>query len=185
MKTNLFSLTKKVIVLGLAVALAACGTNTTAAPATNSSQSVVVATTASTSAGTNATSASTTASSVTKLNLNTASAAEFAAVPNAGQRMAREFAEYRPYTTILQFRKEIGKYVDAQTVAAYEQYVYVPVDINQADADTLQQLPGVDATIAANLIAARPYANADAFLTKLGSYLTADQVSQAKSYLAS
>jgi hypothetical protein len=40
--------------------------------------------------------------------------------------MAREFAEYRPYTGGLpQFRREIGKYVDAREVARLERYVTI------------------------------------------------------------
>ncbi len=49
-----------------------------------------------------------------------------ATIPNFGDRMVREFGEYRPYVSIQQFRKEIGKYVDAAQVAEYEKYVYVP-----------------------------------------------------------
>jgi hypothetical protein len=37
--------------------------------------------------------------------------------------MAHEFEEYRPYKNIEQFRKEIGKYVDAKEVARLEGYV--------------------------------------------------------------
>jgi len=37
--------------------------------------------------------------------------------------MAHEFEEYRPYSNIEQFRREIGKYVDEQEVARLEQYV--------------------------------------------------------------
>lgn len=37
--------------------------------------------------------------------------------------MVRKFEEYRPYVSIQQFRREIGKYVDEAMVAAYEQYV--------------------------------------------------------------
>ena len=97
--------------------------------------------------------------------------------------MAREFQEYRPYTTIAQFRKDIGKYVDAAQVAEYEKYFYVPVVPNDADAATLQQLPGVDAVIAAQLIAARPYASKDAFLTKLGGLTSAEQATAAAAYV--
>jgi DNA uptake protein ComE-like DNA-binding protein len=61
-----------------------------------------------------------------KYNLNTLTDAQILSIPNAGDRMTREFAEYRPYTTIGQFRAEIGKYVDADVVAGYEQYVFVP-----------------------------------------------------------
>ena len=128
--------------------------------------------------------AGTGATATTRLNLNTATREQFLTIPGVGDRMVREFLEYRPYRSIQQFRREIGKYVSQEQVAAYEQYVFVPVDPNGADTDTLRQLPGVDAAIAAQLIAGRPYASADAFLTRLGQYLSADQVAAARLYLA-
>lgn len=57
--------------------------------------------------------------------LNTASDADFLSIPGVGARMLREFKEYRPYTSIEQFRREIGKYVDAREVARLERYVTV------------------------------------------------------------
>ena len=102
-----------------------------------------------------------------RLNLNTSTRQEFREIPSVGNRMVREFMEYRPYVSIRQFRREIGKYVSDEQVAAYEQYVFVPIDRNEADAATLQQLPGVDEEIATALIEARPYADAVAFLEQL------------------
>ena len=46
-------------------------------------------------------------------------------IPGVGARMLREFKEYRPYTSIEQFRREMGKYVDAEEVARLEQYVSI------------------------------------------------------------
>lgn len=120
---------------------------------------------------------------MTKINLNTATDDEILAVPNTGRRMLREFKEYRPYTTILQFRREIGKYVDDATVAAFEQYVYVPIDINNADAATLQQT-GIDQTAAEAIIAARPFADKAAFMAKLGEYLQGAQLTAAEAMVA-
>ncbi len=65
-------------------------------------------------------------------------------------RMTREFAEYRPYTTIGQFRAEIGKYVEDDVVAGYEAYVFVPIDPAHLDEDMLAQLSGVDGDKAAH-----------------------------------
>jgi len=59
------------------------------------------------------------------INLNTASDADILSIPGLGQRMLREFKEYRPYTSIEQFRREIGKYVDKNEVARLERYVMV------------------------------------------------------------
>lgn len=57
------------------------------------------------------------------INLNTASDADILSIPRMGQRMMREFKEYRPYKALAQFRREIGKYVDAREVARLERYV--------------------------------------------------------------
>jgi len=57
------------------------------------------------------------------INLNTASDEDILTIPGMGKRMLREFKEYRPYTNIEQFRKEIGKYVDKKEVARLERYV--------------------------------------------------------------
>jgi len=57
------------------------------------------------------------------VSLNGASDEEILSIPGAGKRMLREFKEYRPYSNIEQFRKEIGKYVDKKEVARLERYV--------------------------------------------------------------
>lgn len=96
----------------------------------------------------------------TLLNLNMVTGDQIsAAIPNFPNRMVREFLEYRPYVSIQQFRREIGKYVGDTQTAEWEQYVYVPIDINNADAATLMQIPGVDEATANSLIAARPFAS--------------------------
>lgn len=119
----------------------------------------------------------------TKLDLNTATDEQILAIPGLGDRMLDEFKEYRPYTSIVQFRREIGKYVDASQVTAWEQYVYVPVDPNAADVETLKQLPGVDDAIARTLIDGRPYASNDAFLAALAKLVSTADAAAAAPYL--
>jgi DNA uptake protein ComE-like DNA-binding protein len=122
---------------------------------------------------------------VAKLNLNTATGDEFlAGVPGMSNRMVREFMEYRPYVSIQQFRREIGKYVDQTQVAEYEKYVFVPIAINDADAATLQQIPGLDEAKTESLIAKRPFASNEAFLAELAQVVSESEVAVAQSYLA-
>jgi len=59
------------------------------------------------------------------VDLNTATDAELLLIPGVGSRMLREFKEYRPWTSLEQFRREIGKYVDADEVARLERYVAI------------------------------------------------------------
>ena len=59
------------------------------------------------------------------INLNTASDEDILSIPGLGNRMLREFKEYRPYRRIEEFRREIGKYVDDDEVARLERYVSI------------------------------------------------------------
>lgn len=59
------------------------------------------------------------------LDLNTATGEEIMLIPGVGPRMRHEFEEYRPYRSMEQFRREIGKYVNAEEVARFERYVMI------------------------------------------------------------
>lgn len=59
------------------------------------------------------------------IDLNASTPEEIELIPGVGPRMRHEFEEYRPYTSIEQFRREIGKYVDSAEVARLERYVTI------------------------------------------------------------
>lgn len=59
------------------------------------------------------------------MDLNTATDEAFLTIPGLGNRMLHEFKEYRPYKSIEQFRREMGKYVDEKEVARLERYVTI------------------------------------------------------------
>ncbi len=59
------------------------------------------------------------------IDLNTASDEDILSIPGLGPRMLREFKEYRPYRSLEQFRREIGKYVSDKEVARFERYVVI------------------------------------------------------------
>jgi DNA uptake protein ComE-like DNA-binding protein len=64
-----------------------------------------------------------------RLDLNTATDDEILAIPGIGKRMLHEFKEYRPYKSMEQFRREIGKYIDRDKreteLARLERYVMI------------------------------------------------------------
>jgi DNA uptake protein ComE-like DNA-binding protein len=59
------------------------------------------------------------------IRLNSASDADILSIPGAGQRMVREFKEYRPWKTREQFLKEIGKYVGEKEATRMWRYVVI------------------------------------------------------------
>lgn len=57
------------------------------------------------------------------IDINKATPQEIELIPGVGPKMRHEFEEYRPWTSIGQFRREIGKYVDSTEVARLERYI--------------------------------------------------------------
>jgi DNA uptake protein ComE-like DNA-binding protein len=53
----------------------------------------------------------------------TASDEDLNTIPGFGPRMLREFKEYRPWRSAEQFRREIGKYVNAKEVSRLERFL--------------------------------------------------------------
>ena len=118
-----------------------------------------------------------------QINLNTASREEIMLIPGMTSRMAHEFEEYRPYTSLTQFRREMGKYVDANEVARLEQYVFVPMNLNTASADDFMTIPGMTSRMVHEFEEYRPYASMEQFRREIGKYVDAKEVARLESYV--
>ena len=105
------------------------------------------------------------------LNLNTTNEKDFKMIPGVGDLMAHEFEEYRPYKSIQQFKREIGKYVDEIEVSRYLSYVFVPVELNTSSEDNIKDLPGVGNKMAHEFVEYRPYMNLSQFRSEIGKYV--------------
>jgi DNA uptake protein ComE-like DNA-binding protein len=117
------------------------------------------------------------------INLNTASEEEILLVPGVGKRMAHEFEEYRPYTAIAQWRREMGKYVDDTEVARMEQYVFVPIDLNTATREEILAIPGVGRRMAREFQEYRPYSSIEQFRREIGKYIDDGEVARLERYV--
>jgi len=117
-----------------------------------------------------------------QLNLNTATSEEIILIPGMGNRMVREFLEYRPYTAIAQFRKEIGKYVDDKEVARLEQYVFVPINLNTASDEILSSLPGATPQLLRALKESRPYKDMEQFRREIAKSVSAKEAARLERY---
>lgn len=59
------------------------------------------------------------------IDLNNATDEEILLIPGVGSRLLREFHEYRPFRSVDEFRREMGKYVDDDEVERLSRYVEV------------------------------------------------------------
>jgi DNA uptake protein ComE-like DNA-binding protein len=117
------------------------------------------------------------------VNLNTAAREDILLIPGVGERMLREFLEYRPYKALAQFHREIGKYVDAKELARLEQYVFVPVNLNTAsDADILT-IPGVGPRMLHEFKEYRPYKSVEQFRREIGKHVDKNEVARLERYV--
>lgn len=117
------------------------------------------------------------------VNLNTATREEILLIPGVGERLAHEFEEYRPYTAMAQFRREIGKYVDDDEVARFEQFVFVPVNLNSASDEDILSIPGVGNRLLREFKEYRPYKSIEQFRREIGKYVSEEEVARLERYV--
>ena len=102
-----------------------------------------------------------------QINLNTATKDEIMLIPNAGKKMAREFAEYRPWKSWAQFSKEIGKYVGEKETARLAQYCFIPMNVNKASDEDLLTIPGLKKETLEAVAKGKPWKTVDDFKASL------------------
>jgi len=117
------------------------------------------------------------------INLNTATREEIVLIPRAGNRMAREFAEYRPWRNFAQFNKEIGKYVGPTETARLSQYGFIPINLNTATDEDILSIPGLGPRMLREFKEYRPYRTIEQFRKEIGKYVGAKEVARLERYV--
>ena len=112
------------------------------------------------------------------VNLNTGTREEIMLIPGAGTRMAREFAEYRPWRNWAQFDKEIGKYVGQQETDRLKQYVFIPINLNTASDEDLLTIPGAGQRMVREFKEYRPWKTKEQFDKEIGKYVGAKETAR-------
>ena len=105
------------------------------------------------------------------LNLNTATGPEVLLIPRIAKRMAHEFEEYRPWKTMAQFDKEIGKYVGADETNRLKRYVFIPINLNTATDEQILSIPGIAKRMVGEFKEYRPWKTREQFMKEIGKYV--------------
>jgi DNA uptake protein ComE-like DNA-binding protein len=118
-----------------------------------------------------------------RINLNSAPESEILLIPGMDGKMAHEFEEYRPYASMEQFRREIGKYVSDEEVARLEQYVFIPVHLNEGTEEDFERIPGMTPKMVHEFEEYQPYGTIEEFRREIGKYVDEDEVARLESYV--
>jgi DNA uptake protein ComE-like DNA-binding protein len=117
------------------------------------------------------------------VDLNTGTREEIVLIPGAGARMAREFAEYRPWKSWAQFDKEIGKYVGQAETDRLKQYVFIPVNLNTASDEDILSIPGAGQRMVREFKEYRPWKTKAQFDKEIGKYVGAKETARLWRYV--
>ncbi len=119
-----------------------------------------------------------------KINLNNMTRIALQAnFPGIDDRMIYEFFEYQPYDSIQTFRDKLRDDINASELAEYEKSLFVPIDVNTPDQQTLMQIPGVTKDLANILKSQQPFKSHEAFFEALDDSLSIEQIEVAATYL--
>ncbi len=117
------------------------------------------------------------------VNLNTGTREEILLIPGAGNRMVREFDEYRPWKTWAQFDKEISKYVGQPETDRLKQYVFIPVNLNIASDEDILSIPGAGTRMVREFKEYRPWKTKAQFEKEIGKYVGATETARLWRYV--
>ena len=119
------------------------------------------------------------------VNLNTATDQEILSIPAAqSNRVLREFKEYRPYKSLAVFHKEMRKYWDEAEVSRLEQYVFVPINLNNATDEEILSIPAAQQNrVLREFKEYRPYTSLDQFHKEMRKYWDEKEVNRLKRYV--
>lgn len=117
------------------------------------------------------------------VNLNTGTREEILLIPGAGNRMVREFGEYRPWVTWGQFDKEISKYVGQPETDRLKQYVFIPVKLNTATDEDILSIPGAGQRMVREFKEYRPWTTQAQFDKEISKYVGAKETARLWRYV--
>jgi len=105
------------------------------------------------------------------VDLNNGTPEEILLIPGAGNRMVREFAEYRPWVNFAQFDREISKYVGQEATDKLKQYVFIQVKLNSATDEEILTIPNAGSRMVREFKEYRPWTAKAQFDREISKYV--------------
>jgi DNA uptake protein ComE-like DNA-binding protein len=118
-----------------------------------------------------------------QININSATDDEILMIPGMDPRVLRQILGNRPYSSLAQFRKTMGTQVDDKEAARLEQYVFVPISLNEASDEDILSIPGVGKRMLREFKEYRPYKNIEQFRREIGKYVDKKEVARLERYV--
>ncbi len=119
----------------------------------------------------------------TRLDANTATAAQLDAVPEVTDAQLKTITSKRPFAGTAAFDAAVGAGLSAEQKTALYANVFVPIDLNKATREEIMLIPGMTRRMAHEFEEYRPYTSLEQFDKEIGKYVKPDEVARLRSYV--
>ncbi len=123
------------------------------------------------------------APAATRLNPNTATAAELSAIAGLPPALAAAIQMQRPFKSIVEFNTLVRMTLSEDQAKALYEKLFVPVNLNTSTREQIALIPGMSPRMVGEFLEYKPYANIDVFNREIGKYVPAAEVARLRSYV--
>jgi DNA uptake protein ComE-like DNA-binding protein len=118
-----------------------------------------------------------------RLDANTATAAQLGAVEGITPAQVQTITSKRPFANTAAFDAAVGAGLTADQKTGLYAKVFVPIDLNKASREEIMLIPGMTRRMAHEFEEYRPYTSLDQFNKEIGKYVKPDEVERLRSYV--
>jgi DNA uptake protein ComE-like DNA-binding protein len=123
------------------------------------------------------------AATQSRLNPNTATAAELASVPHFTPALVAATQSKKPFKTVGDFNILLKASLTSQQLAEVYPIIFVPINLNTASKEDIALIPGMTPRMVHEFEEYRPYSNIDQFNKEIGKYVSAAEGARLRSYV--
>jgi DNA uptake protein ComE-like DNA-binding protein len=120
---------------------------------------------------------------VSRLNPNTASAAQLNGIAGLGSNLAAAIVAQRPFANMVEFDKLVRKILDQRKAEALYEQLFIPINLNSASRAEIALIPGMSSRMVREFLEYRPYSDIGVFNREIGKYVDDAEVARLRSYV--
>lgn len=119
----------------------------------------------------------------TRVNPNTATAAQLSAVEGMTPALQQAIVAGRPYASVVEFNARLRETLSEEQAKAILVNLFVPVNLNSGTREQIALIPGMTNRMIREFLEYRPYANIEVFNREIGKYVDQNEVARLRSYV--
>ena len=124
-----------------------------------------------------------TAEAGARLDPNTATAEQLAAVQGLTPELAEAIAAGKPYASVTALDAKLRETLSEEEAAAVREGLFVPVNLNTASEADIALIPGMTERMIHEFLEYRPYEDMAEFDREIGKYVDEAEVARLRSYV--